>query len=182
MSFFLAMNRGFFDKSLIMTSNGIIEAYYEDLARRHVDICHSKNAGAKRFFRIELEDVLIGQIKSVARFPFISLERLEYRFVPSAGQKSKRKTVALMFVDKVVNTPEKINDAYDRMEELADDFINKTYEDIRLNTTPFTDLDWNSVDAAQIPYNPTTQTCGVRLVFDAPENYNDSVNTKKWNR
>jgi len=179
LSFFLPLNRGFFGKSLAMASNKIIEKYYENLCRKHVDIAHGDKT--KRFFRIELDEVLLSQLKSDVRFPFVSLERLEYRFVHPAGQASKRKIVALMFVDKSQNSPEKISDTYDRMEEIADDFLNKTYEDIRENLTPFTDFDWNSVDAAQIPYNVTTGVCGIRLVFEAPENYNHSVNTKKWN-
>lgn len=162
-----------------MATNKAIVKYFDDLSRKHVDIRHS--SGVKKFFRLELEDILIGNIKTIREFPIVCLERLEYRFVKPVGQTIKRKTVALMFVAKVDNpTPDSIDEAYDSMESVADDFLNKTWEDVRLSKNPFADIDWTSIDAAQIPFNETTKTCGVRLVFDAPNGYCDEVNVTKW--
>lgn len=160
-------------------NNQEIEKYFDDLARRHKRVAHSDSR--KRFFRLELEDILLDKMKSVTYFPFISLERMDYRFTGTAGQKGKRKTIAFDVIDKVENiTPDKVNAAYDRCEDIADDFITKIWNDCQTNAFPFNEIDWNSIDAAQIPLNETTRVIGVRIVFDVLIPFNSTINKNTW--
>lgn len=159
-------------------SNQKIELYFENLTQKHRDIAHSKSN--KRFFRLELEDILLDKLKHVVYYPFIALERMDFKYLGNPGQKGKRKTIAFDIVDKCDNTSEKINAVYDKLEDIADDFILKIWYDSKTSAFPFEDIDWNSIDAAQIPYNETNRLIGIRIVFDALIPISNDVNVNKW--
>lgn len=159
-------------------NNQEIELYFENLAQKHRRIVHSKSN--KRFFRLELEDILLDKLKHVAYYPFISLERMDFKYLGSPAQKGKRKTIAFDIVDKCDNTAEKINAAYDKLEDIADDFILKIWHDSKANAFPFEDIDWNSIDAAQIPYNEVSKIIGIRIVLDVLIPISNDVNENNW--
>ena len=159
-------------------NNHEIELYFENLAQKHREIVHSKSN--KRFFRLELEDILLDKLKHVVHYPFIALERMDFKYIGNPGQKGKRKTIALDIVDKSENTSEKINEAYDRLEDIADDFILKIWTDSKSNAFPFENIDWNSIDAAQIPYNEINRLIGIRIVFDMLIPISNDINVNKW--
>lgn len=160
-------------------NNNNIEKYFEELACKHRLIAHSETR--KRFFRLELEDILLDKLKTVAYYPFIALERIDFKFIGTPGQKGKRKTIAFDIVDKAENQlPEKINAAYDRLEAIADDIITRIYSDTAKLAEPFESFEWNSIDAAQIPYNDATRLIGIRVVFDVIVPFSCDVNLNNW--
>jgi hypothetical protein len=158
----------------------IIE-YFETIARQHVSILHTSTQ--KHFFRLELDELVIGITSSATRYPVLVLESYTFKLEDNKSDYPLRvRSCAFMVLDKVLDKGNfmKIHEVYDRMEEITDDIIARLKQDKRTPGSPFRDLDINSIEGTLISFD-SNSLHGIRINFDIKSPVNLNVNPAKWN-
>lgn len=153
------------------------DAYFEQLATEHSLIRSSKIV--RKFYRYGLEEVLAG-IKN-ARYPYVSLDKPEFKLHKTQGQRTKRRMIAFSIVEKFeLDNFDSKGAASDRIERICDDFFTRMKHDLEEGLGPFIEVDFDSVSAVSLPTNTVDRTIGLYVVFEAAEAFDDIYNPKSW--
>ena len=123
-------------------------AYFESIARSHVDIGHTDES--KHFFRFELADLLT-QVRTKMKFPALVLEGYDFNFQDSKSDNvMKSRNGAFMLLKKVSDKGDlnAIQKVYDEMEVIGDEILIKMLDDKRNNNNNVVrDFQMDSVQA-----------------------------------
>lgn len=153
------------------------QEYFEQIAKEHRILRHSK--ATTHFYRFGLEEILAG-LKNV-NYPYLSIDKPEYRLKKTPGQRTKRRTLAISVVDKYAaedfTAKGKVSDA---LEQLLDDVISRIKHDIENAAGPFIEIDLDSVSVVDLPTDMVNKTTGKYMVFEVVEAFDDSYNTNFW--
>lgn len=156
-----------------------LKTYIEDMCKNHVDILHT--AEEEHFFMIGLEEILT-KIRSSVNFPAVFLADYDYSFTDDHSDNVlKNRSFALVFLDHCADSDDydEIAAIYDRMEQVADDFINRMYQDKNDRSHSFLkDLDLSTINAVQ--FQAPDNNFGVWLPVMAVSTHNILVNNEKW--
>lgn len=153
------------------------QEYFEQIAREHPLLRHSKTQ--PHFYRFGLEEILAG-IKT-ANYPYLSIDKPEFKLKKSPGQRTKRRTLAISVVNKYAaedfTSKGKVTDALDT---LLDEIIIRIKHDVENGIGPFIELDFDSISCVDLPTDVVNKTTGKYMVFDAVEAFDDTFNSKTW--
>lgn len=158
--------------------NAIID-YFRKLATEHISIQHTPTS--KHFFRLELDELIIG-INSKARYPLLVLEGYKFRIEDNRSDNTIRPRVcAFMVLDKISDRAnfDRIEQVYDECEEICDDIIARIKEDKRNSSSPFHNLNLNSIEGEMVSFE-TNGLCGIRITFEISSQISLVVDPSKW--
>ena len=162
------------------TFNDLI-AYFESLARQHVDIAHSDNE--KHFFRMEIDEVLSGINRADVKHPYFILEGYSFSFADNKSDNVlKRREGAFVLLDHVddITDYNAIHDAWQRMEAIGDDILVKIKADKRDPTVKAVrDFSFDDVEASFV-INELSNEYGIRYTFALISPIQNDVDLDKW--
>jgi hypothetical protein len=156
-------------------------AYFENLARRHVDIQHSESE--KHFFRMEIDEVLAGINRTDVKHPYFILEGYSFNFSDNRSDNVlKSREGAFVLLDQV-NDPTDyaaIHNAWQRMEAIGDDILVKIKADKRNPLVKAVrDFDFTKVEATLIA-NEMDGNYGMRFTYSLASPLPTDVDPDKW--
>jgi len=156
-------------------------SYFEDMARRHVEIGHTDSE--KHFFRMEIDEVLGGINRTDAGYPMLILEGYSFNFTDNRSDnilKNRSGAFVLMgYVNDVTNYTA-IHEQWDYLEEIVDDILAKIKADKRNPNTPvIRNFDLGSVEVSLI-MNEIGNNVGLRVRYQLTSPQPLEVNTEKW--
>jgi len=156
-----------------------LQAYFENLARNHSAIVHTDNES--HFFNSDVNEILSG-LKSTVNFPCVLMADYDYSFTDNdSDNHQKRRSIALVFLDHCSDADdfETIGNIYSEMESIADDWINRIYDDKTERRHPFLkDFEMNEINAVQ--FSTVDNNFGIWLPITATSLHDISIDTKKW--
>ena len=149
--------------------------YFEKMCREHPKLRHSKTA--PKFYRFGLEEVLAG-IKT-ANYPYLSIEKPEFKLKQTAGQRFKHRVLAFSLVDKYAGDDfEAKAKVADALEKLCDEIFIRMKHDIEIGNEPFLGVDFDSVSVVSLPTDTVNKTTGLYVVFETAEWFDDTFYPK----
>lgn len=155
-------------------------AYFENIARAHVDILHSTKD--KHFYRFELDEVLTG-ICSNIKYPALILEAYDFNYRESGSDNiRKRRSGAFILIDKVSDMKDynKIHEVWDHMEVIGEDILVKMKADKESRLVPvLRDFNINECEGTPLAI-PQLGQHGVRFTFNLTSPVNSIVDETKW--
>lgn len=155
--------------------------YFENLARRHVDIRHSETE--KHFFRMEIDEVLAGINRSDVKHPYFILEGYDFGYTDQKSDNLlKDRNGAFVLLDHVADPTDfdAIHDAWDRMEAIGDEILVKIKSDKRNPLTPvIRDFDFAQVKGNLIA-NEVDGNYGIRFTYSLVSTRSTDVDPEKW--
>jgi hypothetical protein len=162
-----------------MTTYNNLKAYFDNLARNHAQILHSD--AEKHFFHCDLNEILSG-ISSRVNFPAVMMADYDYSFVDNNSDNHlKKRSIALVFLDHAADVDDfqGIGDIYSNMEQIADDWINRMYDDKLERRHAFLkDFQINEITAVQ--FSTVDNNFGVWLPIIATTLHDIRIDTGKW--
>jgi hypothetical protein len=141
--------------------------YLEDLAVRHEDVGHTKE-GVSHFTRLDTDE-LDTRLQTRAGFPLLCLDRYSAQITGQEGARYKRRGITLMFLDHVADVKDydRIHEAWDNCEAIADDFVAQIYKDAMDRSVPgISEVDLASVEY-ELAANKGLSLYGVVVTFSA---------------
>lgn len=156
-------------------------SYFEDLARRHVEIKHSDRE--KHFFRMEVDEVLGGINRTDVRYPMLILEGYSFSFTDNRSDnilKNRQGAFILMgYVNDITNYTA-IHEQWDFLETIVDDFLAKIKADKRNPKTPvIRNFDFDNVEVSLI-MNEIGNNIGLRVRYTLTSPQPMDVDQTKW--
>lgn len=156
-------------------------AYFKNLATKHVNIQHSENK--KKFFRMEVDEVLAGINRTDCNYPMVILEGFGYGFSDkNSDNLLKNREGGFILYDKIsdVHDFDAKHLKWDFLESIGDDFLMKIKADKRNpNTAVVRDFSFASVDASLIS-NEMGNGIGIRYLFTIASPIPNDVDNAKW--
>lgn len=154
--------------------------YFKSLAERHVDIRHS--ATAKHFYRFDLDEVITGMCSNI-KYPAFILEGYDFNYRESDSDNiRKKRSGAFIIIDRVKDQKnfDEIHEAWDKCEEIGNDFLMKMREDKESGLYPvLRDFNISEVEGIPFPVISLGQY-GVRFSFSMESAVNNEVDESKW--
>lgn len=164
-----------------MTNFSDLIAYFENLARTHVDILHTDTK--KHFFRFELDEILTGINRSDVAYPMLALEGYTCKFTDNNSDNILRnRDTAFTLMDNCPDISDytKVHAIWDKLESIADDILIRMKIDKRNPLTPvIRSFDFSSVEVNLIA-NEIGNSIGVRVSFTVSSPVPSDVNPDKW--
>ncbi|NQU51637.1 MAG: hypothetical protein HQ522_03765 [Bacteroidetes bacterium] len=156
--------------------------YFENIARKHVDILHSD--AEKHFFRMEIDEVLAGINRTDVNFPMLILEGYGFGFTDNKSDNLlKNREGAFILLDHISDTSDHnlIHQKWDELEEIATEIILKIKTDKQSRTVPVVrNFDFESVNASLI-LNELGNDVGIRVSYSIASPTTNDINPDKWN-
>ena len=156
-----------------------LQAYFDNLARTHTDILHTD--AEKHFFHSDLKEILSG-IRETVNFPAVFMADYDYSFVDNdSDNHHKKRSIALVFIDHSSDDDDfdTISDIYSNMEQIADDWINRIYDDKLERRHAFLkDFELNEINAVQ--FSTVDNNFGIWLPISATSLHDININPDKW--
>lgn len=156
-------------------------AYFENLARRHVDIQHSESE--KHFFRMEIDEVLAGINRTDVRHPYFILESYDFDYADNKSDNLlKKRNGAFVLLDKVDDSTDfdAIQEVRNRMEAIGDEILVKIKADKRNPLVKAVrDINLDEVKGVLIS-NEIDNNHGLRFTFSISSPMSTDVNPDKW--
>lgn len=123
--------------------------YFEELAVKHKQIRHS--AEENHYIRLCADEQLSARRSIVP--PVVSFDKLVADYQGTTDAVKKSRSVELMFLDNVkdVHDYDEISAVWEKMEQLADDFLMKILQD-RTNRVDYPFLRYVDVSSARLEY------------------------------
>ncbi|HKI89870.1 MAG TPA: hypothetical protein VKA38_12645 [Draconibacterium sp.] len=112
-------------------------AYFESLARRHVDIGHTDLE--KHFFRMEIDEVLAGINRTDVNFPMLILEGYSFDFTDNYSDNlMKNRQGAFVLLDHISDASDydAIHQVWDQLEQTGTEILLKIKADKRSLLVP----------------------------------------------
>lgn len=162
------------------TFNDLI-AYFENIARRHVDIRHTDNE--KHFFRMEIDEVLAGINRTDVKHPYFILESYDFDYNDNRSDNLLKKRngafVLLGHVDDATDN-DAIQEVRNRMEAIGDEIMIKIKADKRNPLIKAVrDINLDEVKGVLIS-NEIDNNHGLRFTFSISSPLSTDVNPDKW--
>jgi len=156
-------------------------AYFENLARTHVEIQHSEHE--KHFFRYELDEVLNGIQRSDVAYPMLILEGYNYDYTDNKSDNIiKNRTSAFILLNHCpdISDYNKVHEIWDNLETIADDILIKIKTDKRNPLTPVVRaFEFTSVESKLIA-NEIGNAIGIRVTFTVSSPVSSDVQANRW--
>ena len=156
-------------------------AYFENLARTHVEIQHSEIE--KHFFRFELDEVLNGINRSDVAYPMLILEGYSYDYTDNKSDNIiKNRSGAFILLDHCHDISDygNVHEIWDRLEAIADDILVKIRSDKRNPLTPVVRGFEYSGTTAKLIANEIGNSVGIRLTFTISAPVASDVQANRW--
>lgn len=157
-----------------------LQSYFETLARNHSAILHSDLEA--HFFHSDINEILSG-IRDKVNFPCVLMADYDYSFVDNdSDNHHKKRNIALVFLDHADDSDdfESISAIFSEMEQIADDWINRIYNDKLDRRHQFLkDFELNEINGVQ--FSTVDNNFGIWLPISATSLHNISVDSSKWN-
>ncbi|MCY1720154.1 hypothetical protein OU798_07360 [Prolixibacteraceae bacterium Z1-6] len=157
-------------------------AYFSNLATKHKSILHSESE--KHFFRMEIDEVLAGTMRSDTAYPFLALEGFSYDFTDNRSDNLvKNREGGFILLDHISDMSDfaAIHQKWDELEEIGDDLLLKIKADKRDPViSVVNNFDFNSVKATLI-LNEISKTVGIRYLFTINSAMSNDVDPSRWN-
>ena len=155
--------------------------YFENIARKHLDILHTDEE--KHFFRMEIDEVLMGINRSDVAYPMLILEGYAFEFTDNKSDNLlKNREGAFILLDHIKDASDMnaIHDKWDELEEIATEILIKIKSD-KYNplTRVVRNFDLDSVNASLI-LNEIGQDVGIRVSYTISSPISNEVNPDKW--
>ena len=164
-----------------MTNFSQLIAYFENLAKSHVEIQHTDSE--KHFFRFELDEVLNGIQRSDVAYPMLVLEGYSYDYTDNKSDNIlKNRSGAFMLLDHCPDISDygKVHEIWDNLESIADDILIKIKTDKRNPLTPVVrGFEYSSVESKLIA-NEIGNSIGIRITFTISSPVPTDVNELRW--
>jgi hypothetical protein len=164
-----------------MTNFSELIAYFENIAKNHVEIQHNDNE--KHFFRFELDEVLNGIQRSDVAYPMLVLEGYSYDYTDNRSDNIlKNRSGAFILLDHCPDISDygKLHEIWDNLESIADDILIKIKSDKRNPLTPVVrGFEFASVESKLIA-NEIGNSIGIRITFTISSPVPTDVNSTKW--
>jgi len=156
-----------------------LKAYLQALAENHSGILDTDTE--KHFFHSNLDQILSG-LSSRVNFPAVFMADYDYSFTDNnSDNHQKRRALALVFIDhsSEADAFDAIAAIYSQMEEIADDWINRIYNDKLERRHAFLkDFELNDINAVQ--FSAVDNNFGIWLPIMATTLHDISIDTDKW--
>ena len=156
-----------------------LKLYFENLAINHFLIQHSGQE--KHFFHCDLNEILSG-IRENVNFPAVFMADYDYSFIDNDSDNHlKKRAIALVFIDHCSESDDfdAIGEIYSQMESIADDWINRIYNDKTERRHGFLkDFELNDINAVQ--FSTIDNNYGVWLPIIVTSLHDISVNRENW--
>ena len=164
-----------------MTNFSQLIAYFENLAKSHVEIQHTENE--KHFFRFELDEVLNGINRSDVAYPMLILEGYSYDYTDNKSDNIlKNRSGAFILLDHCPDISDyaNVHDIWDKLETIADDILIKMKTDKRNPLTPVVrGFEFSNVESKLIA-NEIGNSIGIRITFTISSPVPTDVNINRW--
>ena len=162
------------------TFNDLI-AYFENIARSHVDIRHTDNE--KHFFRMEIDEVLAGINRTDVKHPYFILESYDFDYGDNKSDNIlKKRNGAFVLLDHVDDATDNdaIQEVRNRMEAIGDEILIKIKTDKRNPLVKAVrDINLDEVKGVLIS-NEIDNNHGLRFTFSITSPLSTDVNPEKW--
>ena len=162
-----------------MSTYADLKAYFKNFAINHSLIQHSGQE--KHFFHCDLNEILSG-IRETVNFPAVSMADYDYSFTDNdSDNHHKKRAIALVFIDhcKESDDFDAISDIYSQMESIADDWINRIYNDkIERRHAFLKDFELNDINAVQ--FSTVDNNFGVWLPIIVTSLHDINIDRDKW--
>lgn len=159
----------------------LLIAYFENIARQHVEIQHSDNE--KHFFRFELDEVLNGIQRNDVAYPMLVLEGYGYDYTDNKSDNIlKNRSGAFILLDHCPDISDytQVHEIWDNLESIADDILIKIKFDKRNPLTPVVrGFDLSSVDSKLIA-NEIGNSIGIRITFNISAPVATDIDKLRW--
>ena len=161
-------------------------AYFEDLARKHVDVLHGSPVGNKKFFQMTIEEFYSGaaggDLPAPDAGPFLIMmdyiSELNY-----TGRATDHKDFMLMILSGFPNNDySQANAVKDLCDNICNDFINKMNEDSQSGLNLF-EFSLDKPDKIRkVPGEIIFQSkyVGFQMSFNIITSFNECVDNTKW--
>jgi hypothetical protein len=164
-----------------MTKFSDLIAYFENIARTHVDILHSDNE--KHFFRMEIDEVLAGINRTDVNYPMLILEGYSFDFTDNRSDNLlKNRQGAFILLGHVpdISDYDAIHAQWELMEDIGTDILIKIRADKRNSSVPVVrDFNFASVSASLI-MNEIGNGVGIRFRYTITSPTDTDVDISKW--
>jgi hypothetical protein len=164
-----------------MNNFSTLIAYFENIARTHVEIQHTDNE--KHFFRFELDEVLNGIQRSDVSYPMLILEGYGYDYTDNKSDNIiKNRNTAFILLDHCpdISDYEKVHEIWDNLESIADDILIKMKHDKRNTLTPvIRGFEYSSIESKLIA-NEIGNSIGIRINFTVSTPVPSDINPGRW--
>jgi hypothetical protein len=165
----------------LMTNFSELIAYFENLAKTHVEIQHTDNE--KHFFRFELDEVLNGIQRTDVAYPMLILEGYSYDYTDNKSDNIiKNRSGAFIVLDHCPDISDytKVHEIWDNLETIADDILIKMKSDKRNPLTPVVrGFEYSGIESKLIA-NEIGNSIGIRITFTISSPVSSDVNTNRW--
>jgi hypothetical protein len=156
-------------------------AYFENIARTHVEIQHTDNE--KHFFRFELDEVLNGIQRSDVAYPMLILESYAFDYTDNLSDNIlKNRSGAFILLDHCpdISDYDKIHEIWDNLEQIADDILIRIKSDKKNPNTPvIRGFSFSTVDAKLIA-NEMGNSIGIRFSFTISSPVPSDPDGSRW--
>lgn len=157
-----------------------LKNYFDNLARNHTAINHTDSE--KHFFHCDLKEILSG-IRGTVNFPAVFMADYDYAFVDNDSDNHlKRRSIALVFIDHAEDGDDfdTIGQIYSDMEEIADQWLNRIYNDKLDRRHSFLkDFELDEITAVQ--FSTLDNNFGVWVPITTTSLHDISIDNSKWN-
>lgn len=164
-----------------MTKFSDLITYFENLARRHVDILHTDSE--KHFFRMEMDEVLAGINRSDVNYPMLILEGYSFDFTDNRSDNLlKNRQGAFILLGHVpdISDYSAIHQVWEQMEEIGTDILIKIRADKRESSVPVVrDFNFDNVSASLL-MNEIGNGVGIRFRYTITSPTDTDIDTSKW--
>jgi hypothetical protein len=164
-----------------MTKFSDLIAYFENIARTHVDIQHSDNE--KHFFRIEIDEVLAGINRTDVNYPMLILEGYSFDFTDNRSDnllKNRQGAFVLLGHVADISDYDAIHEQWELMEDIGTDILIKIRADKRDNNVPVVrDFNFASVSASLL-MNEIGNGVGIRFRYTIASPTDTDIDISKW--
>ena len=155
--------------------------YFENLARRHVDIGHTNQE--KHFFRMEIDEVLAGINRTDVNFPMLILEGYSFDFTDNNSDNLiKNRQGAFVLLDHISDASnyDTIHRVWDRLEQTGTEILVKIKADKRSRLVPVVRrFEFSSVNASLI-MNQMGNNIGIRFTYSIQSLTSTDIQSEKW--
>ena len=152
-----------------------ITGYIEELCRKHAVIKHTDT---ETHFVNLATGAMAQKSRTQIFYPVVTLEKLENSYAGQEDSYRKKRTIELMFLDKVSDSGDfaRMNAVWEEMEWVAEDFLRRIRLD-RRDRTGYSFLKSLKINSAQGYYveNVAAYLWGYMLTFDADMPFLDCI-------
>jgi hypothetical protein len=164
-----------------MTKFSDLIAYFENIARTHVDIQHSDNE--KHFFRMEIDEVLAGINRTDVNYPMLILEGYSFDFTDNRSDnllKNRQGAFVLLGHVSDISDYDAIHGQWELMEDIGTDILIKIRADKRDSNVPVVrDFNFASVSASLL-MNEIGNGVGIRFRYTIASPTDTDIDISKW--